>query len=102
MLVKKKDFKRKEFRGFHFLLGAVGERMMVTLMQFKRGDKVTSHKHPNEQAGYCLSGRFELMINERKYFVDEGDSYLIPANEEHSYQFLEDSKMVEVFSPPRR
>ncbi len=101
MLVKKMDFKRRKFRGFHFLLGATGERMMVTLMQFKKGDEVTSHKHPNEQAGYCLAGKFKLKIEENEYLVEEGDSYVIKGDKEHSYIFLEDSKMVEIFSPPR-
>jgi len=102
MIVKKDDFKRKQFRGFSFLVGAVGERMMVALMQFKKGDKVSSHKHPNEQAGYCLLGKFKLIVDGKEYFIEKGDSYVILENNEHSYIFLEDSKMVEIFSPPRR
>lgn len=102
MLVKKKDYRVKEFRGFNFLLGAVGERMMVALMQFKKGDEVEAHKHPNEQAGYCLSGKFKLTVNNEEHLVEPGDSYLIPGNSKHSYQFFEDSEMVEVFSPPRK
>jgi len=76
--------------------------MMVTLMQFKKGQEVGAHEHPNEQAGYCLSGKFKLTVNDKEYLVDRGDSYLIPGNTKHSYQFTEDSEMVEVFSPPRK
>ena len=102
MVVKRKDYRTKRFRGFDFLLGAVGERMMVTLMQFKRDDEVGTHVHLNEQAGYCLSGKFKLIVSGKEYAVERGDSYLIPGNSEHSYQFIEDSEMVEVFSPPRK
>jgi len=102
MLVKRKDYRVKKFRGFNFLLGAIGERMMVTLMQFEKGDGVGAHEHPNEQAGYCLSGKFKLRVNDEEYLVEQGDSYLIPGNIKHSYQFIEDSEMVEVFSPPRK
>ena len=62
MIVKKSEHKRREFKGVGFLVGATGERMMVTLMQFKQGDRVGRHRHENEQAGYCLFGRFKLTI----------------------------------------
>lgn len=101
MVVKRKDYRIKKFRGFSFLLGAVGERMMVALMQFKKGEEVESHEHPNEQAGYCLTGKFQLTIGDEKYLIEPGDSYLIPGDRKHSYQFIQDSQMVEVFSPPR-
>lgn len=101
MLVKKNDYKERNFRGFSYLLGATGERMMLTLMQFKKDDEVSPHEHPNEQAGYCLRGKFELKAGEEKFMVERGDSYLIEGNTRHSYKFFEDSRMVEVFSPPR-
>ncbi len=102
MVIKRKDYEVKRFRGFSYLKGAAGEKMMVTLMQFKKGDRVEAHEHPNEQAGFCLSGKFELTIGKEKYIVEPGDSYLILANNKHSYIFLKDSEMVEVFSPPRK
>lgn len=102
MVVKRKDYRTKKFRGFNFLLGAVGERMMVTLMQFKKDDEIGAHEHPNEQAGYCLSGKFKLRVSGKEHAVERGDSYLIPGNSAHSYQFIEDSEMVEVLSPPRK
>lgn len=101
MIVKNKDRKRREFKGVGFWVGATGERMMVTLMEFKAGQSVGRHSHPNEQAGYCLSGRFKLTINGEETLIEPHDSYAIPANAMHSYQILEDSCAVEMFSPPR-
>ena len=40
MIIKRKDYEVKRFRGFSYLKGAAGEKMMVTLMQFKKGDRV--------------------------------------------------------------
>jgi len=102
MVVKSEDYRIKKFRGFSFLLGAVGERMMVALMEFQNGEEVESHEHPNEQAGYCLSGRFELKVSDKEYVIEPGDSYLIPGDTIHSCHFIQDSQMVEVFSPPRK
>ena len=102
MVVKRKDYRIKKFRGFSLLLGAVGERMMVALMEFQNGEEIESHEHPNEQAGYCLSGRFELTVGDEQYLIEPGDSYLIPGNATHSCHFIQDSQAVEVFSPPRK
>lgn len=101
MFVKKQEHKRREFKGVEFVVGATGERMMVTLMQFKRGDRVGTHRHESEQSGYCVSGRFKLRIESEEHLVEPGDSYLIPGNTDHSYEVLENSEAVEVFSPPR-
>ncbi|MGC9529017.1 MAG: cupin domain-containing protein [Candidatus Bipolaricaulaceae bacterium] len=101
MIVKQQEHKRRTFMGVEFLVGVVGERMMVTLMQFKRGRQPGAHSHPHEQVGYCLSGRFELRVGDVVHLVEPGDSYLIPGGTVHAYQVLEDAEAVEVFSPPR-
>jgi quercetin dioxygenase-like cupin family protein len=101
VLVKGPEQKQREFKGVRFLVGATGERMMVTLMQFKRGDRVGIHCHDSEQSGFCVSGRFKLRIADEEHLIEAGDSYLISGHAEHSYEILEDSEAVEVFSPPR-
>ncbi len=101
MFVKKNQYKKREFKGVEILVGAIGEKMMVTLMLFKKGDHVGKHAHLNEQAGYCISGKFKLVIANEEYLVTTGDSYLIPENTEHEYEILRDYQAVEVFSPPR-
>lgn len=101
MIVKKMDRQKRTFKGVDFLVGAIGERMMVTLMTFKQGQEVGTHQHPHEQAGYCLQGRFELTIDGVPQTVEPDDSYLIPGGVPHSYRILEDAQAIEVFSPPR-
>ena len=70
--------------------GATGERMMVSLMTFKRGQEVGSHSHPHEQAGYCVSGRFELTIGDQTAEIGPDDSYVIPGGATHGYRVIED------------
>ena len=74
---------------------------MVALMTFKEGQAVGTHSHPNEQAGYCVQGRFELTIAGESTLIEPDDSYVIPAGASHSYRILEEASAVEVFSPPR-
>mgnify|MGYP001037248833 CR=1 FL=1 len=101
MLVKCADRHRRTFKGVDFFVGATGERMMVTLMTFKKDQEVDTHSHAHEQAGYCILGRFLLTIGGAQSIIEPHDSYIIPGGAPHSYQVLEDSLAVEVFSPPR-
>ena len=101
MILKAAQRKKRGFKGVELLVGATGERMMVTLMTFRKGQQVGMHSHPHEQAGYCVHGRFELSINGASTVIEPDDSYVIPADASHSYRILEDASAVEVFSPPR-
>lgn len=101
MIVKSDQRQRRTFKGVHFWVGAFGERMMVTLMTFKEGERVETHTHPHEQAGYCIRGHFELTIEGVPALIEVDDSYVIPGGAAHSYHILEDSLAVEMFSPPR-
>jgi len=101
MIVKKNQREKRRFRGVDYLVGATGERMMVTQMLFERGQEVAAHSHPNEQSGYCVAGRFELTVDGVTSEIGPDDSYVIPGGTMHSYRVLEDSLAIEVFSPPR-
>lgn len=101
MIVKRTERRERTFKGVNFLVGATGERMMVTLMTFKEGQEVGTHRHPHEQAGYCLQGRFMLTIDGASTVIEPDDSYVIPGGLSHDYRIFEDSLAVEVFSPPR-
>ncbi len=101
MIVKATERQERTFKGVDFLVGATGERMMVTLMTFKEGQEVGTHRHPHEQAGYCLQGRFTLTIDGVSTVIEPDTSYVIPGGASHSYGVLEDALAVEVFSPPR-
>jgi quercetin dioxygenase-like cupin family protein len=101
MIIKKDQRQKRRFMGVDYLVGATGERMMVTQMLFERGQEVSPHSHPHEQSGYCVSGRFELTIDGVTTEIGPDDSYVIRGGATHSYRILEDALAVEVFSPPR-
>ncbi|MGD2147724.1 MAG: cupin domain-containing protein [Anaerolineae bacterium] len=100
-IVKSPDRQQRSFRGVDFFVGAVGERMMVTLMTFRQGQRVGTHAHRHEQAGYCVEGMFELTVDGTPALIEPHDSYIIPGGAPHSYRVLEDAMAVEMFSPPR-
>jgi quercetin dioxygenase-like cupin family protein len=101
MIVKKKDAKKGVFKGISLDVLSVGEKSMVTKMNYKAGDHVSFHSHPHEQSGYVISGKIQMKFDEYNEILQAGDSYSIPGGIEHSINVLEDSKEITFFSPPR-
>jgi quercetin dioxygenase-like cupin family protein len=75
--------------------------LMLIVTEFKKGAIGSIHKHPHKQVSYLERGSFEVTINEEKKVMKAGDSYLVPTNVEHGVVALEDSVLVDVFTPYR-
>jgi quercetin dioxygenase-like cupin family protein len=81
-----------------------GERVMVAQVELQRGCIVPQHAHVHEQISYVLDGRLELTVGgetAETYELAAGDILVIPSNIPHSARALEDTRVVDVFSPPR-
>ncbi len=100
-VVKKEGAIKKVFKGVNLDSLAVGEKSMVTKMNYVKGNYASSHKHPNEQSGYVISGRHILTLDGTTYELTAGDTYAIPSNIEHSFEVLEDGEVIDVFTPIR-
>ena len=101
MITKKDNTKKREFKGVDFELLTTGKKSMITKMNFQKGDKVPGHSHPNEQAGYIISGEIRLIFSEYDEILSSGDSYIIPENTVHSVEVLRSGEVIDVFTPPR-
>ena len=79
-----------------------GEYIQMTFIQLEPGF-VSSHKHPEEQMGYILSGEIELVIGQERMECIGGDGYFIPSETLHSFRVLSKQpvELLEVFSPPK-
>jgi len=100
-VVAARDGKPRTFLGVHFDVLAVGEKTMVTRMNFQRGVNPAKHTHPHEQAGYVISGHYRQTIAGKSHALHPGDSYAIPGGVEHELEVLEDGYVIDVFTPPR-
>ncbi len=101
MIVKSKDTKQREFKGVSFEVLATGKKSMVTKMNYKIGDKVPLHSHPNEQSGFVISGEYIINYGGVTETLKKGDSYSIPENIEHSWEVITKGEVIDVFTPPR-
>lgn len=75
--------------------------MMVVELTFEKGAVGTMHRHVHEQVGYVISGKLELADEQDKVILEAGDSYYMAPNEEHGVTALEETKLLDVFTPMR-
>ncbi|RLB76922.1 MAG: cupin domain-containing protein [Deltaproteobacteria bacterium] len=78
-----------------------GEKTMLCEFRIKEGKSIPTHEHPHEQTGYLVKGRMKFTVQDSEIEVKQGDSWCIPGGTPHSAEVIEDSIVIEVFSPPR-
>lgn len=102
MITKNEEAKNRQFKGVSFDVLAVGQKSMVTRMNYKIGNNVPLHSHPNEQSGYVISGKHRIKYQNINEILNPGDSYSIPESIEHSWEVIENGEVIDVFTPPRQ
>lgn len=105
IVVHKKYALKKVFKGVSLDSLAIGEKSMVTKMNYVKGNFATTHQHPHEQCGYVISGEYRLKVEIPEENIDillhADDSYAIPGNTPHSFEVIEGGEVVDVFTPQR-
>lgn len=101
IIVKKEDALKRTFKGVQLDSMAVGEKSMVTKMNYVVGNFATEHTHPHEQCGYVISGKYKMTVEDEAFILTAGDSYAVPGNVRHSFEVLEAGEVVDVFTPHR-
>lgn len=82
------------------ILGTGGTLMMVEVT-FRRGGVGTPHTHVHEQVSYVAKGSFDFTLDGITRRLRVGDSVYIPSGAMHGTVALEDSVIVDVFTPIR-
>ena len=78
------------------------QNLMACELTFEKGAVGTPHSHPHEQIGYIISGR--LIYQEEGQadkILETGDTYYVAPNVIHGVQILEDTKLLDIFTPMR-
>ena len=79
----------------------VGDKTMLCEFMLGKGAELPLHRHPHEQTGYLISGHLRFQIGEETFEMRPGDSWSIPGDISHKVDVLEDSKVLETFTPVR-
>jgi quercetin dioxygenase-like cupin family protein len=78
-----------------------GEQMMQMVVTLDAGSHLPEHQHPHEQITYVISGRLRLQLAGVAHELTVGQSLLIPGGTPHAADVLEDTLVIDTFSPPR-
>jgi len=81
-----------------------GERLMMAQVELKSGCLVPAHAHVHEQITYVVDGWLRLSLGDdlaESYDLRAGDVLHIPSNVRHSGEAQEDTRVIDLFSPPR-
>jgi quercetin dioxygenase-like cupin family protein len=93
--------KDEMFPGFWRQTLVHNDDLMLCLFTWRKGAALPTHSHPHRQAGYVIAGSVELIVSGKTYVTNTGCSYIIHSNEPHSARALEDSTVVDAFTPCR-
>ncbi len=83
------------------ILGCGGSLMMVEV-SVKKGNIGKAHSHDkHEQVCYIVKGSFEVTVGDETKILKQGDSFYCPFNAIHGVVALEDSIILDIFTPIR-
>ncbi len=92
---------RKMIEGVEMKTVAHGENTSMHEFRIAKGAEVPMHDHPHEQTGFMISGTLRFDVEGEIFDASAGDTWNIPGGKKHSATALEDTVVVEVFSPVR-
>ncbi len=88
--------------GIHRTTMAHNKDTMLCHFRMDRGARIPLHCHAAAQNGYVISGSVRFQRQDGESFIaTAGTGYCFDLNEKHSAEVLEDSEVVECFSPMR-
>ncbi|HYP08739.1 MAG TPA: cupin domain-containing protein [Bryobacteraceae bacterium] len=77
------------------------DSMTIARLNLRQGAIVPRHHHVNEQVANVERGRLRFVFDDREAIVEGGESMQIASNVPHMVEALEDSVVVDLFSPVR-
>lgn len=79
------------------------ENIMLVEVHFKKGGVGSPHTHSEyDQVSYVLEGSFEAIIGNEKKILKKGDGFVANKNVLHGLTALEDSIVLDTFTPIRK
>lgn len=59
------------------------------------------HSHSNEQVSYLAKGKLKIIIGNDEKVIEANEGYMVPPNVKHHIEVIEDSLIIDFFSPKR-
>lgn len=84
----------------------IGQQAMISHVTLRRGCFVASHSHENEQFSCIVSGKLKFGFGTlgaadfHEVIAGPGDIVVMPSFAPHSAEAIEDTVVLDIFSPP--
>jgi quercetin dioxygenase-like cupin family protein len=78
-----------------------GATMYQMIAELKAGSVMPEHKHPQEQIIHIIAGRMRVTVAGISHELRVGDSYYLASNVPHGVETIENTTVLDTFSPPR-
>ncbi len=77
------------------------EDIMLVRHVMQVGWQGARHSHPHEQLVYVIRGRLSFKRGNESFEIAAGDSLIVPGGVDHQASAVEDSEVLDVFTPSR-
>ena len=78
-----------------------GANMYQMRARLDAGSRLPVHQHPQEQIAHVVSGRMRMFVSGVPHELSAGQSIYLPSDVPHGVETLEDTLVIDTFSPPR-
>ncbi|HYO09898.1 MAG TPA: cupin domain-containing protein [Tepidisphaeraceae bacterium] len=78
-----------------------GDKMMQMFVEFYAGGHTPEHAHVHDQVVHVLRGRMRFTLAGSPHEVAQGQSIYFPSNVPHAADAIEDSLLLDTFTPVR-
>jgi unsaturated pyranuronate lyase len=80
---------------------AYTNKLMLVRHLMEKGWVGARHSHPHEQLVYIISGHIQFSGGGKTFDARAGDSFVVPGGIEHQASAVEESEVLDVFTPFR-
>ncbi|HEX7286101.1 MAG TPA: cupin domain-containing protein [Candidatus Angelobacter sp.] len=82
-------------------VGAYNDKLLLAEHRMEKGWVGTMHQHAHDQIVYVVSGQLAVTVGRETFAAGVGDSFVVRGGVDHQAAALEDSVVVDVFTPCR-
>ncbi len=78
-----------------------GASMYQMRAELEAGSRLPEHSHSQEQIVHVLKGRLRLLVAGGPHELGAGEAFYLASDVPHGIETLEDTTVLDTFSPPR-
>ena len=83
-------------------VGSYNDKLFLAEHRMEKGWVGARHSHPHDQLVYVISGHLKVTCGDQTFELRGGDSFVVRGGVEHQASAVEQSHVIDVFTPCRQ